>query len=118
MICCLLYLMSLIPSIPELFLILARKWKRFLFGVDSPIYQRHKFLQEFYKTYRNDEVLTEHVLHHYIDSLDIGIKYCRENFSWTDKDCELVERLHSLEDLSLDDTEYLLAVVKKDSDKI
>lgn len=97
---------------------LSEEMERILFGVDSPIYQRHKSLQEFYKNYRDDEVLTERVLHHYLDSLDTGIKYCKENFSWTDKDCELVERLHSLEDLSLDDAEYLLAVVKKDSDKI
>lgn len=97
---------------------LSEEMEKVLFGVDSPIYQRHKSLQEFYKTYKDDEVLTERVLHHYTDSLDNDLEYCRENFSWTDKDCELVERLHSLEDLSLDDAEYLLAVVKKDSDKI
>lgn len=92
---------------------LSEEMEKVLFGVDSPIYQRHKSLQEFYKTYRDDEVL-----HHYIDSLDNDLEYCRKNFSWEDKDCELVEKLHSLEDLSYDDAEYLLAVVKKDSDKI
>lgn len=97
---------------------LSEEMEKILLGVDSPIYQRHKSLQEFYKTYRDDEVLTERVLHHYTDSLDNDLEYCRKNFSWTDKDCELVERLHSLEDLSYDDAEYLLAVVKKDSDKI
>lgn len=97
---------------------LSEEMEKVLFGVDSPIYQRHKSLQEFYKTYRDDEVLTERVLHHYIDSLDNDLEYCRKNFSWEDKDCELVEKLHSLEDLSYDDAEYLLAVVKKDSDKI
>ena len=97
---------------------LSEEMEKILFGVDSPIYQRHKSLQEFYKTYRDDEVLTERVLHHYIDSLDNDLEYCRKNFSWEDKDCELVEKLHSLEDLSYDDAEYLLAVVNKDSDKI
>lgn len=97
---------------------LNEEMERVLYGVDSPTYQRHKFLQKFYKTYRDDEVLTENVLMHYMDYLDNDLEYCRKNFSWGDKDCELVEKLHSLEDLSLDDAEYLLAVVKKDSDKI
>ena len=97
---------------------LSEEMERILFGVNSPICQRHKFLQGFYKAYRNDEVLTEKVLMHYLDYLDNGIEYCREYFSWSDKDCELVERLHGLCDLSSQDAEYLVAVVKKDSDKI
>lgn len=97
---------------------LSEEMERVLFGVNSPIYQRHKFLQGFYKVYRNDEVLTEKVLMHYLDYLDNGIEYCREYFSWSDKDCELVERLHGLCDLSSQDAEYLVAVIKKDSDKI
>lgn len=97
---------------------LSEEMERVLFGVNSPIYQRHKFLQGFYKVYRNDEALTEKVLMHYLDYLDNGFEYCREYFSWSDKDCELVKRLHGLCDLSSQDAEYLVAVIKKDSDKI
>lgn len=96
---------------------LSEEMERILYGVDSPVYQRHKFLQNFYQKYRNDEVLTEQNLHHYLDFLSNGLEYCKEYFLWTDKECKLVEELHSLCNLSNLDVEYLLSVVAKDSDK-
>lgn len=97
---------------------LSEEMERVLYGVDSSTYQRHKFLQDFYKKYRDDEVLTKQVLQHYLDYLDNGIEHCRKYFLWSDKECDLVERLHSLCSLSNLDAEYLLAVVEKDSDDI
>lgn len=46
---------------------LSEEMERIIYGVDSPVYQRHKSLQDFYQKYRNDEVLTEQNLHHYLD---------------------------------------------------
>lgn len=96
---------------------LSEEMERILYGVDSHTYQRHKSLQAFYQKYRNDEVLTERNLHHYLEFLDSGLEHCKKCFLWTDKDCELVEELHNLCNLSNCDVEYLLAVVAKDSDK-
>lgn len=97
---------------------LSEEMERILYGVDSPTYQRHKSLQVFYQKYRNDEILTEQNLHHYLDFLDNGLAHCKKYFLWTDKECKLVEELHNLCNLSNCDVDYLLAVVNKDSDKI
>lgn len=91
---------------------LSDEMEKVLFGVDSDVYKNHKSLQEFYLAHKSDGLVSEKVLHNYLDYLGNDIQYCKDSFGWTEEEADAVENLEDTRKLSNDDAEYLLALIR------